>query len=79
MTAIFSTVCFALMLGGVAVEAAELVFTLVMFASLFGTGISVSTLERRLVNPPVLWTAVIWNSIMLALCLLFVLIGVFMQ
>lgn len=78
VTAIISTVCFAIMLGGIAVEAAELVFTLVVFASLFGTGIAVSALERRLVNPPSLWIAVIWNSILLALCLLFMLIGALM-
>ena len=46
----------------------DLVFGLFVFApTLGGTALSFSALDRRLGNPPVIWGAVMWNGILLAL------------
>jgi hypothetical protein len=59
-----------------AAQALELVIGFVVFIpSMIGTALSVSTLDRRLSNPGVLWVAVVWNGLLLAAFLLLSIVG----
>ncbi len=44
---------------------------------LIGTGLSVSTLDRRLRNPASVWGAIIWSGILLLIWVLLIIIGSF--
>lgn len=45
--------------------------------SIIGTAMAVSSLDRRLSNPPAIWISVIWNGLILGLLLLLCVIGSF--
>jgi hypothetical protein len=45
--------------------------------SIIGTALAVSSLDRRLSNPPPIWISVIWNGLILSLLLLLSIIGSF--
>lgn len=80
---VFSILCILVMLlirivGPSAVEVAIVAagcFLMSGIASLVGTGIGVSAMEKRLRNPPLLWAGVICNGVVLAIWVLLVIIG----
>lgn len=51
---------------------------MIMIPSLVGLALAVSTFDRRLSNPGVIWVAVVWNSLMVAGFLLLSIIGTLM-
>jgi hypothetical protein len=48
---------------------------LVFFPALAGAALSVSTIDRKLGTPPVVWGAVIWNSVIVGVWLILIVIG----
>jgi hypothetical protein len=50
---------------------------LVLLPAIIGMGLGFSAVDRRLVNPPVLWIATIWNILIVGGFLLLCLIGIF--
>ncbi|HLG16300.1 MAG TPA: hypothetical protein VJH03_17605 [Blastocatellia bacterium] len=53
-----------------------MVLGLLIFApSIAGTAMAVSAFDRRLVNPPAIWVATIWNGVVLAALILLSIIG----
>jgi hypothetical protein len=81
--AVWSTLAIAVLFSGVLVaedqgqqEAIELAAGLLIFTpTLGGTALSFSALDKRLGNPPVVWGAVIWNGILLAVWVILSVIG----
>ena len=66
--------------GAVRSEAAQmtlgfLFMVLVLLPSIVGFGMGLSTVDRRIVNPPLLWVATIWNALIAAGFLLLAVIG----
>ena len=49
----------------------------IFMPSIIGTALGVSTLDKRLSNPPVVWGAAIWNGIITGIHLLLIIIGNF--
>jgi hypothetical protein len=47
----------------------------VFIPSIVGTAMAVSAYDRRLSNPASVWAAIVWNSILLAIYLLLILVG----
>lgn len=86
--ATFATLGIVLLLGGAMLGLADrpggeeiigVLFSLVtFFPSLIGTALAFSTRDRRLSNPGLIWVAIVWNSVLLALFLLLSVIGTFM-
>lgn len=82
--AAFATFGMALLLTGILnlVGNAEAMGVILMFIvilpSLIGAGLGVGAYERNLRNPPALWGAVIWNSIILGLMIVLIVIGLAM-
>lgn len=57
-------------------EAFGMIFGLLVFLpSIAGTALGVSTIDRKLANPPAIWVAVIWNAIILAILIILTIIG----
>lgn len=52
-----------------------LIGALVGLPSLIGGGLGISSLDRRLGNPPIVWVTAIWNILLLSVWLLLVIIG----
>jgi hypothetical protein len=48
---------------------------LVFLPTIIGVGVSIGALDRRLSNPPVVWGAVIWNGLVVAVLILLEIIG----
>jgi len=58
------------------VQALGMVLMIFVFIpSIVGTAMAVSSVDRRLGNPPVIWISVVWNSLILAILLLLTIIG----
>ncbi len=87
--AVWCTVGLALLFTGLFAEVASnpheaeafgMVFSLLVFMpALVGVALSLATLDRRLNNPPVVWVAIIWNIVIVAILLLLTLVGMFMS
>lgn len=85
--AIWCTLGLVVLLSGALAEAAAgregqevvgvVVSIFVFIPSLVGTALSISALDRRLSNPPVIWVAIVWNVLVLAVLLLLTVVGVF--
>jgi hypothetical protein len=61
-------------------EALGIAFSLLIFVpSLIGTALSFAARDRRLSNPPLVWVAIVWNSVILAVLILLILIGLTVQ
>lgn len=83
--AVWSTIGIAVLLSGALAgsvttkseeEALGIVIGLLVFApSIVGTALAVSVFDRRLVNPPAIWVAAIWNGAVLAALILISIIG----
>jgi hypothetical protein len=48
---------------------------LIFLPSMAGTGLAVSSLDKKLSNPPAIWGAVVWNGIILAFLIILTIIG----
>jgi hypothetical protein len=55
-----------------------LLAAVVFLPSIIGTALGISTIERRLSNPPVLWGAAIWNGLVMGGFLLMIVVGLTM-
>ena len=78
--AIWGTVGFALVLLGAFAEMGEeeagiIVGVFLIIPSLIGAGLGLACLDKRLGNPPVVWVAAIWSTLILVAWLLLSLIG----
>ncbi|HEX7375547.1 MAG TPA: hypothetical protein VF278_00465 [Pirellulales bacterium] len=79
MAALFSGAMAGLAQGPGGQEVIGMLFSLVsFFPSLIGTALAFSTLDRRLSNPGVIWVAIVWNCLLLAVFVLLTVIGTFM-
>ena len=86
--AVWSTLALAVLLSGALAEmgktkegemALGLIFSVVVLVpSIIGTALGFSAKDRRLANPPQVWVAVVWNSVLLGAYLLLCVIGTFM-
>ncbi|MFL6216864.1 MAG: hypothetical protein ACJ74J_23480 [Blastocatellia bacterium] len=83
--AAWSTVALALLFAGALAGLAEskaeqefigFIFSFLIFIpSIAGTALSVSARDRKLANPPSVWAAMIWNSVILAILIILIIIG----
>ncbi len=78
--AVWVTGCLGLLISGVLDNAAgsAVVGLLAFVPCLIGIALSVGAYSRRGPNPPILWVAIAWNSLMTVAYLLLILIGLMM-
>ncbi len=86
--AIWCTLGLAVMLSGVLAQAlaepggeealGALLWIVVYLPAMIGTALSFSAFDRRLRNPPVMWVAAIWNTLILAVLILLTIVGLMM-
>jgi hypothetical protein len=55
------------------------VWVLIFIPALIGMALSLSSVDRRLRNPPAVWGAVVWNGLLMGVLLLLTIAGMFMQ
>jgi hypothetical protein len=83
--AVWVTFCTAVLFSGVLrgmihsqEDTEALGYVMILFVyipSLVGTGTAFGSKDRRLGNPPVIWISIIWNSLLLAILLLLMIVG----
>jgi hypothetical protein len=83
--AAFTTLLFVVVFSGALVRmfeldpnselTATLIGNLLLWPALAGIVVALLSFDRRLRNPPVIWTAVIWNAAMVGLFMLLVVVG----
>lgn len=71
----FGTALFA----GAMATGSEITSQLAFVSIIVGTGLGFGALDRRLGNPPSLWGAAIWNSVVLGIFLVLIVIGLFIK
>ncbi|MBC8009755.1 MAG: hypothetical protein H7067_06635 [Burkholderiales bacterium] len=83
--AVWCTTGLAALLGGVFASAVQtpgdemvlgsLLMIVVLVPAVIGLSIGMSTINRRLVNPPILWVATIWNALVVGAFVILSVIG----
>ena len=83
--AVWTTLGTALLLTGALDEAvteeplASLVGSILLFPSLIGLALGISTFERGMKSPPLVWIGTIWNGVLLGIWLLLIIVGLTMS
>lgn len=80
--AIWSTLVLVALISGVLADAVRdeigaIIGSIMLISVLLGTALSFASLERRLSNPVSVWASLIWNSVLLTICLLLAVVGTF--
>jgi hypothetical protein len=83
--AIWSTLGIAFLMTGVLEEvvaeelAATLVGSILLVSPLIGLALGISSFERGMKSPPLVWVSTIWNGVLLGLWLLLIIVGLTMS